>query len=594
MSERDRNNEDREYRRREREDRGFFEQARDWIRGERDEDEDRQRNREEQNYDRGRQWRGARYYDQGQSSGQDYSRDYQDPRDYRDQPVNRDRNDYARGRRYFGQGYGQNYSQRDPNRDEQGYRGREHFRYSRTSGSPQDDSEFRDQQGFRDHREDDDYADEGCDFRRRGYNEGLSRGHYGDPTNRSQSDWDFDEQMRRTYGSEESGRETSRRSGRPYPSAGMRSDFGSDYNYENEYGEDRWIDRGRSGTFDYNSRFEGTGRFPRGGGRGPNAGRFGGRDFRDSDYIGYDREGAFYQDLDEPYSFEYWEIWMVPGEFTGMGPANYQRSDERIQEEVCERLTRHGRVDASQIEIDVKDGEVTLRGQAHSRDMKRMAEDTAEGVTGVKTVHNEIRVPKRPQDMRSQDMRSTQEQQWQRAREISSGDYNRDNQDWNRDRQASQMDTSRYEANREGLSGSTAETGGSSQVDSNARVTGQQSTGPSMTGQQTTGSMTGSHTGMQTGAQRASRAAQSTHADQVSPESSRRLGLHPDMEVIGKNGKVIGRVKEIRASDFLVDREMARDLYVPMDALESVGAAAMLKYGDDEIDNQDWEKPDIL
>ena len=570
MSERDRNNEDREYRRREREDRGFFEQARDWIRGERDEEEDRQQNRDNQNYDRSRPWRGeegrfasrgARYYDRSESSGQDYSRDYQDPRDYRDQPINRDRNDYARGRRYFGQGYGQSYSQRDPNRDEQGYRGREHFRYSRSGGSTQDDSEFRD------HRQDDDYADETRDVRRRGYNGGLSRGRYGDPTNRNQSDWDFDEQMRRTYGSEESGRDFSRRSGRPYPSAGMRSDFGSDYNYENEYGEDRWTDRGRSGTFDYNNRFEGTGRFQRGGGRGSNAGRssgmgrYGDRDFGESDFIGYEREGAFYQDLDEPYSFEYWEIWMVPGEFTGMGPASYQRSDERIQEEVCERLTRHGRVDASQIEIDVKDGEVTLRGQVHSRDMKRMAEDTAEGVTGVKNVNNEIRVPKR-----SHDLRSSQEQQWQRARDISSGDYNRDNQDWNTSRQGGQMDTSRYESNRQGMSGSTVETGGSSQVDSTARVTEQQ----------------------------ANDTEASIVADGVSPESAKWLELRHDMEVIGKNGKIIGRVKEIRASDFLVDREMARDVYVPMDALDSVGAAAMLKYNDDEIDSQEWEKPDIL
>ncbi len=548
MSERDRN-EDREHRRRPREDRGFFEQARDWITGDRDADADRQRSRDEQNDERSRRWRGARYYDRGEQGQQNYGSGYN--RDYQDQPVNRDQYEDLEGRRFFGQGYGQSYSGRDPNRDDEGYRGREHFRYSRNFGRDQGS-----RGEFRDHRQDDDYAREGRDFRRGGYNEGLSRGRYGAPANRSQSDWDFDEQMRRTYGSEESGRDYSRRSGRPYPSAGMRSDFGSDYNYENEYGEDRWTGRGQSGTYEYNSRFPGSGRF---------SDRRRDQDYNESDFVGYDREGAFYQDLDEPYSFEYWEIWMVPGEYTGMGPSNYQRTDERIHEEVCERLTRHGRVDASQIEIEVKEGEVHLRGQVPSRDMKRMAEDAADSVTGVKNVHNEIRVPKR------------QDQQWQRMREYSSQgerdrEYNRDNQDWSTDRQSGQMNTTRYEANREGTTGSTAETGGPSQVDSTARATGRQASG------QQPASQTGSQ----------------NRTEQVSPESQKRTQLRQDMEVIGKNGKVIGRVKEIRANDFLVDREMARDVYVPVDAVESIGAQAMLKIADDEVENQDWEKPEIL
>ena len=108
--------------------------------------------------------------------------------------------------------------------------------------------------------------------------------------------------------------------------------------------------------------------------------------------IGYDREGAFYQDLDEPVNNRGASTWDQPGEFTGMGPSNYQRSDKRIREDVCELLSRHGRIDASEIEIDVQDGEVTLKGTVPNRDMKRMAEDTVELITGIKDIQNEIKV----------------------------------------------------------------------------------------------------------------------------------------------------------------------------------------------------------
>lgn len=84
------------------------------------------------------------------------------------------------------------------------------------------------------------------------------------------------------------------------------------------------------------------------------------------------------------------EDWTMPGPHTGHGPRGYRRSDERIKEDVCERLTRHGYLDASDIDVDVKDGEVTLRGSVSSRRAKRMAEDTAETVSGVWDVHNEL------------------------------------------------------------------------------------------------------------------------------------------------------------------------------------------------------------
>ena len=76
----------------------------------------------------------------------------------------------------------------------------------------------------------------------------------------------------------------------------------------------------------------------------------------------------------------------------GRGPKNYQRSDDRIREEVCERLTMDHDVDASEIEVDVKDGVVTLSGTINDRHAKRRAEDVCESVRGVKDVQNNVRV----------------------------------------------------------------------------------------------------------------------------------------------------------------------------------------------------------
>jgi len=80
------------------------------------------------------------------------------------------------------------------------------------------------------------------------------------------------------------------------------------------------------------------------------------------------------------------------GMHAGRGPKNYQRSDERITDEICERLTRDPEVDATNIEITVQSGLVTLSGTVNDRQSKRAAEDLANDVWGVKDVQNQIRV----------------------------------------------------------------------------------------------------------------------------------------------------------------------------------------------------------
>jgi osmotically-inducible protein OsmY len=78
--------------------------------------------------------------------------------------------------------------------------------------------------------------------------------------------------------------------------------------------------------------------------------------------------------------------------YAGRGPKGYRRSDERIQEDVNDRMTWNAELDASDIEVRVVDGEVTLTGVVEDRSAKRLAEDLAEDVFGVRDVHNQLKV----------------------------------------------------------------------------------------------------------------------------------------------------------------------------------------------------------
>ena len=82
---------------------------------------------------------------------------------------------------------------------------------------------------------------------------------------------------------------------------------------------------------------------------------------------------------------------------------------------MCERLTQHGQLDASNIEIDVSDGEVTLRGAVDNRQAKRMAEDAAESISGVRDVRNELRVTQEQHGMSGQQGASGQQDMQQRS-----------------------------------------------------------------------------------------------------------------------------------------------------------------------------------
>ncbi len=80
------------------------------------------------------------------------------------------------------------------------------------------------------------------------------------------------------------------------------------------------------------------------------------------------------------------------GAHRGRGPKGYRRSDERIREDVSDRLTDDSWLDAQGIEVAVSDGDVTLTGTVRSREDKKRAEALAESVSGVDNVQNSLRV----------------------------------------------------------------------------------------------------------------------------------------------------------------------------------------------------------
>ncbi|HEY6879522.1 MAG TPA: BON domain-containing protein [Polyangiales bacterium] len=78
------------------------------------------------------------------------------------------------------------------------------------------------------------------------------------------------------------------------------------------------------------------------------------------------------------------------------GPKGYKRSDERIAEDVNDRLAQQDEFDPSEIEVLVQNGEVTLVGSVRSRHEKFRAEEIADDVIGVGDVHNQLRVGAAP------------------------------------------------------------------------------------------------------------------------------------------------------------------------------------------------------
>lgn len=66
------------------------------------------------------------------------------------------------------------------------------------------------------------------------------------------------------------------------------------------------------------------------------------------------------------------------------------RHDSEIAQDVCRRLGEHGSLDAHEVNVEVKNGEVTLAGRVADEPARHVAELIADAVPGVRGVVNRL------------------------------------------------------------------------------------------------------------------------------------------------------------------------------------------------------------
>ena len=101
--------------------------------------------------------------------------------------------------------------------------------------------------------------------------------------------------------------------------------------------------------------------------------------------------------------------------FRGMGPSHYKRSDDRIRDDIYERLTDSHVIDARSIMVDVNEGNVTLTGTVGERRMRYAAEDLVERIGGVANINNQLRV-QQGEETRASSQPSTERSQQETKR----------------------------------------------------------------------------------------------------------------------------------------------------------------------------------
>ncbi len=97
------------------------------------------------------------------------------------------------------------------------------------------------------------------------------------------------------------------------------------------------------------------------------------------------------------------------------------------------------------------------------------------------------------------------------------------------------------------------------------------------------------------GARNAAPASASASRQEPRSQASQKMQPAEGMDVSSSDGTVLGVVKEIRASDFLLDRSGQRDLYVPLSAVAQVtGQQVVLNVAADDIGDQGWPNPSLF
>ena len=93
------------------------------------------------------------------------------------------------------------------------------------------------------------------------------------------------------------------------------------------------------------------------------------------------------------------EMLSIPTGTRNTGPKGYVRSDARITEDICERINALPDLDAVDVSVQVKDGEVTLTGTVVERSAKFRLEQLCDVVPGVKEIHNALRIQRHQPQM---------------------------------------------------------------------------------------------------------------------------------------------------------------------------------------------------
>ncbi|HEV7330407.1 MAG TPA: BON domain-containing protein [Flavisolibacter sp.] len=344
-----------------------------------------------------------------QQSNQDWERERNRYNQDSDWMQNRNR-----GQQYGGSGYGGNQDKRDV-----GYSGDS----AHGMGNTEDDSNYNrvnyvpdndDNRGYnsRDYGNTQfgnsgSYGYQGSnrneDWRRYGNENRGSYGNAGYGNDYGHQDWNRQRENRGNSWSSDAGWNRQQQSSGNWGNDYDRQDWGrgrvdtgnfnSDRNYgnrgENNYGGSYRSNYGNSGGYgnmggDYNRDWS----------RNRNAGNQD-RDYRRDDNEGWwDRTkdkvtGWFSSDDDDRNDRDRNRNYMS---HRGKGPSDYRRSEDRIREDICDRLTDDDRVDASHISVQIDNDAVILSGTVNSREEKRRAEDLVESVSGVRNVENRLRV----------------------------------------------------------------------------------------------------------------------------------------------------------------------------------------------------------
>lgn len=264
---------------------------------------------------------------------------------------------------------------------------------------------------------------------------GYSGSQYGNQRYGSQNDYGSQ------GGSGSHGRYDSQRYGNSYGNTGSsynqgsdESQFGSGYGNKNDWNRNEWQGNSNYGNQQNDWRRNTGSGYGSQGYSGSNYGNYGSggssnygrRDYNQGDYnqnrerniyggdernYGNANQGAFDRDWWQRTKDEV-SSWFgdsdaerrrrvdrqVSGGHKGKGPKDYKRSEDRIREDVCDRLADDDMLDATHITVQVEGTEVILTGNVNSRDQKRRAEDLVDSISGVRNVENRLKVQRNDDD----------------------------------------------------------------------------------------------------------------------------------------------------------------------------------------------------